>query len=167
MSKTFMDKLNLNILKILQKNAKISLVKLSEILKAPRTTLAYRIRELEERGIIKGYTVLLDPRDFGYKYTAFVLIKVKRGKIAEGRSNQVTLIKKLISDTMTDDDMPWIEEAHIVTGEYDVLLKIRAKNWNNITKFLIEYLAKLEDIEHTNTMLVLTTVHEDHKVPID
>lgn len=167
MGKITMDKLNLKIIKILQNNAKLSLVKLSEITKTPRTTLAYRIKELEENGIIKGYTILLNPKDFGYKYTAFVLIKVKRGKLTNGKSNQVALVEKFLEETKKYDHMPWIEEAHIITGEYDILLKIRAKSWETITRFLIEYITKHEEVEHTNTILVLTTVHENHKVPLN
>ncbi|RLE61532.1 MAG: hypothetical protein DRJ49_03435 [Thermoprotei archaeon] len=153
-----LDSLDLRIIEELSKNARVKLSELSRKLAVPRTTISSRIEKMVKMGVIKSFTTMLDYSTLGYKFLAFVMIKVRRGT---GKlTDQVSITKKIVEDINRSNSKLRIIESHIVTGEYDVLLKVIAKDWSELTKFLIEYLTKLSEIEHTNTMLVLTTVHE-------
>lgn len=164
---SILDELNLRIIRALQDEGRISIARLSRKLNIPRTTLIYRINELEKAKIIKGYRAEVDPSKLGYVYTAFILVKARRGTQIAGKPLQVRLIEKLVRDCKKEKNLPWIEEAHIITGEYDVLLKVRAKNIKDLTNLLIKKMADYEEVVQTVTLIVLTTPHEDHRVPVD
>ncbi|RLF98449.1 MAG: Lrp/AsnC family transcriptional regulator [Thaumarchaeota archaeon] len=164
---SILDELNLRIIRALQDEGRISIARLSRKLNTPRTTLIYRINELEKAKIIKGYRAEVDPSKLGYVYTAFILVKARRGTQIAGKPLQVRLIEKLVKDSEREKNLPWIEEAHIITGEYDVLLKVRAKNIEDLTNLLIKKMADYEEVVQTVTLIVLTTPHENHRVPVD
>ncbi len=153
-----MDELDKKILNILQRNGRIKWSQLAKELGKPRTTITERVYSLEKRKIIRGYSVNVDPSSLGYKFTAYILMRVKREKPVNGLSNQIVLTEKIVKDSLTKGYMPWIEDAQIITGPFDVLLKVRVKDWETLTNFLIVYLPQYESVEHTETMLVLYNV---------
>ena len=61
------DKIDDDLLKILSSNARISIIELAEILKVSSTTIRYRVRKLEQIGVIRGYRIAIDPSLIGYK----------------------------------------------------------------------------------------------------
>ncbi len=148
----------MKILEMLQRNSKISLSKLSSMLGRPRTTVGERIAKLEREGYILGYKAIVDPRKLGYKYVAFVMLKVRRKVNIKGESNQEVLASKIMEDSRNNPSLPYVEEAHIVTGAYDLILKVWARSWNELTNFLIKYLASLEDVVWTETFLALRSI---------
>ncbi|MEM3371087.1 MAG: Lrp/AsnC ligand binding domain-containing protein, partial [Candidatus Korarchaeum sp.] len=70
-------------------------------------------------------------------------------------SNQEIFIEEVGRESEGRTDLPWIEEAHIITGDYDVLLKVRARDMDELTRFLITELARHPDVERTHTLMVL------------
>ncbi|MCD6245088.1 MAG: Lrp/AsnC family transcriptional regulator [Candidatus Korarchaeota archaeon] len=155
-----MDTLDARILNEIVRDGRITLTELSKRVKAPRTTLTSRFRKLIESGHVKGFTAILDYRKLGYQLTAFVLVQVKRGKPIQGKSNQEAFVEKITSESERRFDLPWIEEAHIITGDFDILLKVRARSIDELTKFLIAELARYPDVERTHTLMVLKSPHE-------
>lgn len=159
-----MDDLDLAILRELQRDARASIADIARAIGKPRTTVANRLEKLMEEGVIKGFKPLLDFRKLGYHMTAFVLLKVRRTRPIAGKSNQLILVEKLIERGVFDG--VWIEEAHIITGQYDILLKLRAKSVDDLTRFLIVHLASYADVVHTETCLALITVGEERPLPL-
>lgn len=160
-----LDEVDLRLLELLAENSRTSFAELSRELGIPRTTLIGRVEKLRREGVIKSFTLDLDFKRLGYKYLAFVLIKARRGMGSAPLPSQVLLAERIHRGSAEREDLPWVEESHVITGEYDILLKIRARKWEDVTKFLIEFLAGFEEIEHTNTALVLTTVREERRPP--
>jgi DNA-binding Lrp family transcriptional regulator len=160
-----LDELDRAILCALALNARAPLSEIARRLNAARTTVSERLEKLEREGVIKGYRVEVDFGKLGYRYLAFVLVKVRRGGLRGDKSNQEALAERIVSDCLTREGLPWVEEAHIITGEYDLLLKVRAREWEELTNFLIRYMPEQQDVVQTHTMLVLKAVHEDHSPP--
>lgn len=161
-----LDELDRAILHSLALNARAPLSEIARRLSAARTTISERLERLEREGVIKGYRVDVDYSKLGYRYLAFVLVKVRRGGLRGDKSNQEVLAEKIVSDCSAREGLPWVEEAHIITGEYDLLLKVRAREWEELTNFLIRYMPEHQDVVQTHTMLVLKAVHEDHSPPL-
>lgn len=155
-----LDELDKRIINMLVQDARMTVSDMSKKINVPRTTIMHRLEKLEEEGYIKKYTAVPDYKKLGYNFVAYVLLRVKREKSISGRSSQVVLAEKILESTKSSDKLPYVEEAQIVTGQYDILLKIRAKRWEDISRFLIVHLAEFEEIEHSETMLVLETVGE-------
>jgi DNA-binding Lrp family transcriptional regulator len=155
-----LDELDRRIIGILIRDARTTVTDISKKLNVPRTTIMHRLERLEEEGYIRKYTAIPDYRKLGYNFVAYVLLRVKRERSVAGRSSQVVLAEKILSTANASDKLPYVEEAQIITGQYDILLKIRAKKWEDISRFLIVHLAEFEEIEHSETMLVLETVGE-------
>lgn len=155
------DELDKALLRELMANARVPLTEVAKKLNVARTTLSERLEKLEESGIIRGYRLDLDPRKLGYKYTAFVLVKAKRGELKSVKPSQEALAEKIIEDCRSRKGLPWIEEVHIITGEYDLLLKLWAREWDELTNFLIRYMPSHADVNQTHTMLVLKTTYDD------
>ncbi len=160
-----MDELDSKILRELSKDGRVPVKVLAERLGVPRTTVALRMRKLVDSGVVKGFYAEIDYKKLNYTITSFVLIQVRRGRPIEGKSNQEVLAENLVKELSKRDGLPWIEEAHIVTGDFDLLLKVRARSMEELTKFLITELAKYPDVERTHTMIVLETPHEGRIPP--
>jgi len=155
-----LDELDRRIIGILIRDARTTVTDISKKLNVPRTTIMHRLERLEEEGYIRKYTAIPDYRKLGYNFVAYVLLRVKRERSVAGRSSQVVLAEKILSTANASNTLPYVEEAQIITGQYDILLKIRARKWEDISRFLIVHLAEFEEIEHSETMLVLETVGE-------
>ncbi len=164
-----LDELDLKILKLLTKNARMSITEIAQHVGKPRSTVNARIEKLMRLGIIKGYTAVIDPRDLGYKICAYVFVSVRRGGQATvgGKSLQIALCERILEDTSKRSDLPWVEEANIVTGPFDIVLKVWAKDINQLTKLLIEYMPSLPSVEKTETHIVLTNVGKVLVPPIE
>lgn len=157
-----MDEIDRKIVIALQKDGKKTLQELSEELGRPKTTVAARIRKLEEEGIILGYKAVVNPLALGYKLLSFVLVSVRRGAATE-RPLQQVVAEKVLSDCNGEREMPFVEEAYIITGPYDVLFKVWARDIRQLSYFLVSYLASNPDIQRTETLVVLEIVDDWRK----
>jgi len=160
-----LDELDRALLRELTTNARVPLAEIARRLGVARTTLAERLEKLERGGFIKGYRAQVNPHKLGYRFVAFILVKARRGGLRGEKSNQELLAEKIVADCNSRSSMPWVEEAHIITGEYDLLLKVWVREWEELTNFLIRYMPKHPDVVQTHTMLVLKTVHEGTAPP--
>lgn len=158
-----LDDLDINILRLVQVNCKLSTSEISRILRKPRTTIASRLTKLQRLGMITGYRALLDSEKIGFQLVVFVFITVRRG--LKEISSQVELAKKILDICKKNPNL-WIEEIHIVTGRYDLALKAHIKRLEYLTDLLINLLPKLREVEHTETFLVLQTIDEFRPAPL-
>jgi len=155
-----MDEVDRKILMALQADGKKTLQELSEELGRPKTTLAARIKKLEEEGVILGYKAVVNPFALGYRLLAFVLVSVRRGASAESKPLQLAVAEKVLQECNGEGGMPFVEEAYIITGPYDLLFKVWARDVKQLSTFLVAYLASNPDIQRTETLIVLEIVDD-------
>ncbi|MBX8631083.1 MAG: Lrp/AsnC family transcriptional regulator [Thermoplasmata archaeon] len=145
------DKLDLSILKSMQKNARKSFRDIARELGVSLNTVSSRVKRLEESGVIKGYSALIDPSRAGFDMTAIIGIQISKGKLMEVQ-------KKIASDNH-------ISAVYDVTGEWDSIIIARFTSRNDLNSFIKKILTT-EYIERTLTQVVLNTVKETYQLPI-
>lgn len=146
-----MDKKEEQILELLQRNGRISNVELARAVDLAPSAMLERVRKLEERGLIKGYTALLDPQAIGLGLVAFIFVRVddindelgEADRTAEGLSA-----------------LPSVLELHHLAGEDCFLVKVRARDTDDLYRILKEEFGKFRGIRTTRTTIVLKTVKE-------
>ena len=112
-------------------------------------TVLSRIKKMEEKGLIKGYSVILDQEKLGYQLTVLTEITVSKGKLLE--------MEKEIAKN------PNVCGVYDVTGLTDALIIAKFKTREELGKFT-KYLLSLPYLERTNTHVVLTTIKENFKL---
>ncbi len=150
------DKIDFRILKILQKNSKITNLDLSkEIGLSPAPTLE-RVRRLEQNGVIESYHALVNPSAIGLKVKTFVLVSLAWQK-DNALNNFVDKVKGIKE----------ITEVNIVTGEADFLMKIVCADIPTYEKLLFKTLSQIEEIERLKTLMTLSTIKDCKVLPLD
>ena len=159
-----MDEMERKLVMLLQADGKKTLQELSMELGRPKTTIAARIKKLENEGVIMGYKAVVNPFALGYRLLAFVLVSVRRGAAAkESKPLQQEVAEKVLADCNGERGMPFVEEAYIITGPYDLLFKVWARDIKQLSTFLVTYLASNQDIQRTETLIVLEIVDDWRK----
>jgi DNA-binding Lrp family transcriptional regulator len=140
------DELDHRILSILCEDSRVSSRKIAQRCRVSVGTVLSRIKHMEQAGIIKGYTTLLDHEKLGYQLTAIAEISVSKGKLLE--------MEQAISK------LPNVCAVYDITGLTDALVIAKFRTREELSKFTKGMLA-MPFIERTNTHLVLTTMKED------
>lgn len=149
-----LDKTDIEILRLLQKNCKSSAKEMTRKIGSPITTVYSKIRRMEELGIIKTYNAVLDGKFVDKGTTAFIMISFEYRVPGE---------EKPISQTETAEKIarfPEVQEVHIIAGDWDIIIKVKAKDVEDLGKFVTERLRKLEGIEKTRSCIVYNAVKE-------
>ena len=144
------------ILEILQADARISNAELARRVNlSPPATLT-RVRRLEESGLIDGHVTLVNHRQAGYDMLCFVSVSLQLHDV-----EQVTGFRDAVQQ------MSEVLECHHVTGEYDYLLKIVARNTKDLESFLLEKLTPIPGVARIHTSLVLNEVKSTTAIPLE
>ncbi|MEM1964520.1 MAG: Lrp/AsnC family transcriptional regulator [Candidatus Caldarchaeum sp.] len=143
-----LDEKDYRIIGELMDNAEQSITELAAKLKMPRTTVQERIKRLKQLGVIKKYTVQVDYSKLGKPATAFILISFQQGTLSQKRLAQE--IAK----------MPEVVEAHLITGEWDILIKVRTDSMQSIGSLVVDKLRMMEGVGKTMTCVSFTAVKE-------
>lgn len=146
-----LDDVDRKILAILQKNGRTPLREISKEVGLAESTIYERIKRLKERGVIKKFTVILDPGALGFHILAVVLFKCKDGMY----SSVAEELKKY----------PEIVEVYETTGNYDMLVKIRTRSSEELNSFL-DKMGAIQGVEATHTMVVLKVHKETNELPL-
>ena len=149
-----LDEIDKKVLNELQENAKQKTYQLSKKLNIPRTTIHHSIKKLEDEGYIKGYKTLVDAKKLNKGLT--VIIGVVVGIEANSREVAAELMK-----------IVQVEEVYIISGRFDILLKVRLENTDELAKiiFNLEHdVRKTHGISKTESMVVLSTEKEDGSI---
>lgn len=144
-----LDKKDLKILEVLKRNAKLSTQQIAKKTLIPTTTVHNRIKKLEELGIIKGYTVVLDDKKLGKKLSAYILMTVDYKLLKEKGISQHELAKLL-------KNHEFVDEVDMITGRSDIIIRIKANDVEELDDFVTKYLRNLDGIERTETMMILS-----------
>ncbi|OSI16334.1 winged helix-turn-helix transcriptional regulator [Neisseria dumasiana] len=151
-----LDKTDRKILKILQQNARIPMTELAEKVGLSTTPVTERVRRLERENIITGYHAHLNPHALGQSLLVFVEIKLrsKSGNIFEDFRREVSMI-------------PQILECHLVSGEYDYLIKVRLPDMSAYRDMLGNILLQLPAAAESRSYVVMEEVKEDVLLALD
>ncbi len=143
-----LDDIDMKILSILSENSRLSIRKIATRLGLKPTSVFNRIKKLE-RSVIMKYTTEVDQEKIGYHVTAFVLISYKSNK-----ETQEEIAKELSKYAQ-------VTNVAIITGEWDLLLRIVEKNVKSLGYFITKILRNKKGIDKTNTMIVLNEVKNE------
>ena len=141
------NKIDAQILNILQENSRISNAEIARQIKMAPSAVLERIKKLERNKIIKKYTVQIEASEVDKELLAFILVKAN-GPIVDNKT-----AKELAK-------VPEVQEVHIVAGEDCFLVKVRAENPAALTELLRTKIAAIKSISSTSTTIVLETVKE-------
>jgi len=144
------DETDLRILAELLKDGRASYRKIAERIGVSVATVASRVEALEKRGVIKGYSALVDPLKLGYQITAVIQLRIS-GNLLE--------VQKRIAEN------PHVFGVYDVTGEPDSIILVRFKGREELSRF-IKGLLNMEEVERTITHVVLEVVKEDPRPPV-
>lgn len=140
---------DLKILQVLLEDARFSSRQIAKKVGVSVGTVLSRIKRMEEDGLIKGYSVMMDHERLGYELTVVMEITVSKGRLVE-MENEIA-------------KNPNVCSVYDVTGLTDAFIIAKFKNREELGKFTKRLLA-LPYIERTNTHVVLTTVKEDFRL---
>jgi DNA-binding Lrp family transcriptional regulator len=145
------DDVDRSIIRLLQEDARKSFNKIAESLGIAVGTAYNRVKNLEDKGILKGYTILLDSAKLGYGLTALILID------AEGR-----YLPEVEKELAKLNEVMCIYD---ITGDYDIGVVARFKNRSTLNNFIKSTL-KMPHVNKTVTNVVLNVVKEDFRVKV-
>ena len=148
------DKRDIEILKLLQRNCRMTAREIAKKVGSPITTVYAKIKRMEELGVIKQYKAILDSKKLDKGAAAFILTSfVYRPGGREKPLSQRDVAKQIAA-------FPEVQEVHIITGGWDILIKVKADHVDTLGKFVMDKLRLIEGIENTLSCIVYETVKE-------
>lgn len=148
-----MDEVDARILDLLQADARLTQAVIAKKVGLSQPSVAERIRKLEERKVILGYSARVDPRELGMDITAFVAVAIEHPRYFEAFARKVQGMEEIL-------------ECHRVAGRDSYLLKVRTANTGSLDRLLVEGLRSLPGITGTQTTIVLQAVKETTHVAV-
>jgi len=148
---TSVDELDIQIIRSLLQEGRTPFAQLAKQLNISEATVHARVAKLEESGVIKGFTVIVDPEKLGYNLTALVLIKTDPKKTQH-------VFTRLA-------EMNEVVELYDVTGDYYGVAKILAHDHRELGRFL-DKVGLLDGVTSTNTLVVLRKIKETNMIKI-
>ena len=148
-----LDEIDLTILKTLQANARTPNAGIARQVGMAPSAIHERIRKLEEQGVIQGYEARINPQMVGLNLTAFVYVNTNEPV------GGVATEERLVA-------MPEVQEVHHIAGEDCYLLKVRTADTETLGCLLRERFGAIEWLQSTRTTIVLGTMKDTSRLPI-
>ena len=143
------DKIDAQIIEILRTDARIPNTRLAEKIGLSPTATQARVERLQHDGIIRYYSAIVDNGKLVGENLAFVQVTLNNTSAAALREfNQAA------------QQIPEIEECHMVASNFDYLLKVRSRDMNNYRYILAERISGLPYVRHTSTYIVMQAVKD-------
>lgn len=150
-----LDKVDLQILRTLQENARLTTKELAAQVSLSSTPVFERLKRLEREGYIKKYIAVLDADKLNQGFVVFCNVKLRR-------------INKDIAMEFTRiiQNIPEVTECYNISGSYDYLLKIHAPNMKYYQEFIINVLGTIDSLGSLESMFVMDEVKHDYGLHI-
>ena len=146
---TLIDDTDIKILMLLQEDAKMGVKKIAEQVGKGISTIHARIKSMEQKKIIAKYSAILDPKLLNRPIMAFIFISLStKSSGKKGVLSQKEFCKKIAQHH-------YIQGVHLLSGEFDIILKVRAKSVDEMRAFIVDHLREMPSIERTQTTFVL------------
>ena len=145
----------MQILRTLQKNAKLTTKELAEAVHLTPTPVFERQKRLERQGYIKKYVAVLDPDKLGQGLQVFCKVKLKQinHEIADAFVRRIHRI-------------PEVTECYNTSGNYDYLLKVRAADMRQYQEFVLNKLGEIEMLASIESTFVMSEVKQAYGISI-
>ena len=145
------DEKDIDILNLLNKDAKLTSLQISKKTGIPATTIHNRIKKMEANGIILRYSIVTDTKKLGMKIKAYIMVCVEYMTPAGRKISQTELAQEI-------KEYPLVDEVSIITGGTDILVKVHSKDIDELNDFIINKLRSIDGVAKTDTMVVLSEV---------
>ncbi|EJN58931.1 Lrp/AsnC family transcriptional regulator, regulator for asnA, asnC and gidA [Halogranum rubrum] len=140
------------ILRILQADARTPFSEIARRIEMSSATVHDRVGRMEEAGVITGYHATVDPKAVGYGTSALVGLTVEQG-------HEEQTLEQL-------RELDGVQEVHLTTGEWDVVLRIFAHDTDHLRELMFEHIAAMDGFSRSQTMVILGTDYEDECLPL-
>lgn len=150
-----MDKIDLQILRILQADSTITTKELANKIHLSVTPVYERVKKLEKEGYIKKYVAILDAEKLDKGLIVFCNVTLKEHTKAIGH--------KFVQDIISLED---VVECYNTSGDYDFLLKVKVKDMKSYQSFVIDSLGSIENIGSAHSTFVMGEIKQTYAVPI-
>lgn len=147
-----LDAIDRRIIDALVANGRITVTDLAAKAGLSKTPCQNRMRRLEERGYIRGYTAITDPEKLGAGHIAFVQVS-----LADTRSPALAAFNEAVRTVRE------IEECHMIAGGFDYLLKVRTRDIAGYRRVLGERISTLPHVTQTSTFVVMEAVKDRNR----
>ena len=155
-----LDEKDIAILTLIQENSKLTANQIAKKIYSPITTVFAKIKRMEEMGIIKQYRAILSAEKLNHGTAAFILASVSY----KTKNEQETPISQRdVAEEIAR--CPEVQEVHIITGDWDLLVKLRAENVDTVGKFVVDKLRLIKGLDKTLTCMVFETAKESTSLP--
>jgi len=145
-----LDQFDKAIIRQLQKNSRISVTELADVVGLSKTPCKVRMDKLEKQGYILGYSLLVDRAKLGESHVAFVQVTLSDTKT-----------KALEAFNQAIRRIPEVEQCHMIAANFDYLIKVRTSDMESYRKFLGETLSNLPFVLQSSTFVVMENI-KDH-----
>ena len=150
-----LDRSERDILRLLQRQGRISNVDLAAQVGLSESPCFRRVRALEEAGIIRGYGAHLDQRALGLQVTAFVLVTLEKQDERKQR--------EFLAQVEAEDH---IVECHAMSGSHDYLLKVVARSMEHFSELAMQRILKFAGVRNIESNFSLLAVKEHGALPL-
>lgn len=150
-----LDKTEQRILAQLQRDGRISNVDLAQAVGLSESPCLRRVRHLEETGLISSYRAVLDQRRLDLQVTAFVQLQLEK----HDDEKTEAFLQRVAEE-------PHIVECHAMSGAYDYLLKVVARNMDHFSEIAMRGILRFPGVKDIESSFSLQTVKQDSPLPI-
>jgi Lrp/AsnC family leucine-responsive transcriptional regulator len=151
-----LDKIDLNILKIMQENGRITNLQLSQMIGLSPAPTLERVRKLEHSGYIKSYHALVDEEKLGLGIKTFIQVSLDfhQNDTIQVFLEEVNAIKE-------------ITECHHVTGQCDFILKAYVKDIKAYEQLIMQKISRISVVKTFQTMMIMSTSKKEPIIPLE
>jgi Lrp/AsnC family transcriptional regulator, leucine-responsive regulatory protein len=149
-----LDETDREILRLLQENARLSNAAIARRVGMAPSAVFQRLRKLEERGVVRGYSSRLNARALGFGLVAFIMVQT--------RDNSPEYDTGALLSAL-----PQVQEVHRVVGEDCFVVKVRVHDTDELAELLEHRIQVIPSIASTRTTIVVKTLKESADLPID
>lgn len=150
-----LDRIDRKILAFLQAHGRASNLEMAEAVGLSPAQCHRRHRRLEEQGFIRGYAVRLNAANLNLGVTAFIEVTMEKGHIRD--------LKKF-TDVVVD--IPQIMECYSVTGDFDYVIKVVARDLKSLSQFLMDQLMRLPGVNSVRSSICLDEIKCTTALPL-
>ena len=146
-----LDAKDRRILNLVQRDGKMSQALIAKTVGLSTAAVNERLKKLEQAGVIRRFTALVNAKAVGMQVTAFIEVFLEHPRYED------PFLKRIL-------DLDEVQECHHITGEFSVLLKVRLRDMESLQRLVISQLNGLQGVRQTRTVMVLSTVKEESYV---
>jgi len=135
-----LDDTDRRIVHLLQKDGRMSMRDLAAAVHVSRAHVYMRVKRLLGEGVIRRFTIQVDPESVGFSTSAYITMKVEQNSWRQVRDSLAAL--------------PWVEHVALVSGDFDVLLLVRSASNKTLRDLVFTHIQSMQGVRSTRTLLV-------------